>query len=72
MLSVAWGLAWCYLLIGIVVDMMNSIGVFLNLSKTIIGLTVLAIGNGLPDALITIELTKQGAGMMAISGGYSG
>ena len=44
----------------------------LNLREAYLGLTVLAIGNALPDALTTIALCKQGSATMAISGGYAG
>lgn len=71
-LSVLSGLAWTYLLVGLLIDLLNCIGVVLNLDKTFLGLTILAVGNALPDALTTIALVKQGVGTLAISGGYAG
>lgn len=66
------GLMYTYLLIGVLIDQLNALGTILNLDNTYLGLTILAIGNALPDALTTISLFKQGAGKMAISGAYAG
>ena len=66
------GLMYTYLLIGILVDLLNTIGILLCLDNTYLGLTILAVGNALPDAFTTIALVKKGAGTMAISGGYAG
>ena len=71
-LGVVSGLMWSYLLIGTLIDILSVIGVALNLEEAYLGLTILAIGNALPDALTTIALIKAGAGTMAISGGYAG
>lgn len=72
LMGVVSGLMWTYLLIGGLIDMLELLGVVLNLPETYLGLTILAIGNALPDALTTISLCKEGAGVMAISGGYAG
>ena len=71
-IGVVSGLAWTYLLVGILIDLLGVLGLILNLDKAYLGLTILAIGNALPDALTTLALIKQGAGTMAISGGYAG
>lgn len=71
-LGVVVGLMYTYIFVGILIDMLNTLGVLLGLDNTYLGLTILAIGNALPDALTTIALVKQGAGTMAISGGYAG
>jgi sodium/potassium/calcium exchanger 6 len=71
-LGVIGGLMWTYLLVNVLVDLLTCIGVILNLDNTYLGLTILAIGNALPDALTTIALCKQGAGTLALSGGYAG
>ena len=52
--------------------MLGAVGILLNLDTTFLGLTILAVGNALPDALTTLTLVKQGFGTMAISGGYAG
>ena len=66
------GLAWTYLLVDILIDLLGVLGLILNLDKAYLGLTILAIGNALPDALTTLALIKQGVGTMAISGAYAG
>ena len=71
-LGVVSGLMWSYLLIGTLIDLLGVIGVVLNLSTTFLGLTILAIGNALPDALTTVALAKNGLATMAISGGVAG
>lgn len=71
-MAVISGLMWTKVLVGVLIDMLNSLGVILNLSEAYLGLTILAVGNALPDALTTVSLCQQGAGTMAISGGYAG
>ena len=66
------GLMWTSVLVGTLIDLLEMIGVVENLDETFLGLTVLAIGNALPDALTTVSLVKQGMGTLAISGGYAG
>lgn len=71
-LAIASGLAWTYILVEILIDILNGVGIILNLDKAYLGLTVLAIGNALPDAFTTITLSSQGYGVLAISGAYAG
>lgn len=71
-MGVLAGLLWTKVMIGLLIDILSTLGVILNLTEAFLGLTILAIGNALPDALTTISLVKQGAGTMAISGGYAG
>ena len=66
------GLMWSYLMIECLIDLLDSIGIILNLQKAYLGLTILAIGNALPDALTTIALSAEGFGVLAISGGIAG
>jgi sodium/potassium/calcium exchanger 6 len=66
------GLMWTYLLIGTLIDLIECTGILLNLNKTFLGLTVLAVGSSIPDALTTITLCKQLESIMAISGAYAG
>ena len=73
LVGVIAGLLWTYLLVGLLIDMLNALGIFLNLDSTFLGLTILAVGNALPDALTTISLaTDPKAVTMAVSGGYAG
>ena len=72
LLSMVGSLMWTYLLVGSMIDLMECIGIVLNLQKTFLGLTILAIGASIPDALTTIHLCKQSESIMAISGAYAG
>lgn len=71
-LGVLAGLLWTYVLVGFLIDLLNCFGVLLGLDNTYLGLTILAVGNALPDALTTISLVNAGQGTMAIAGGYAG
>jgi len=43
-----------------------------KLSPTYIALTIIAVGNALPDALITIALSTKGQAKLGITGSYAG
>ena len=55
-----WGLLWTYIATKILIDLLNAFIVVFKLNNTYMGLTVLGIGNALPDALTTIALAKEG------------
>ena len=71
-MGVIAGLMWSYILVGLLIDMLDAFGILLGLDNTFIGLTILAIGNSMPDAMMTLALMREGQGVMAISGGYAG
>ena len=60
---------YTYILVGILIDMLNSVGVLLDLDKTYLGLTILAVGNALPDALTTIAMIKKAAAIVNTKNG---
>jgi len=70
--GVASGLFWSYLLLGALIDLLETLGIVFNLSEVFMGLTIVGIGNSLPDAITTLVLIRQGAGKTAISAGYAG
>ena len=72
LLGCASSCCWMYLLIEMLIDMLNTLGMVMNLESSFLGFTILAIGNALPDALNTLALSKSGQGIMAISGAYNG
>ena len=45
---------------GVLVDLLTFIGKLTGLSSTYLGLTIIAVGNALPDGLTTIALAKKG------------
>jgi sodium/potassium/calcium exchanger 6 len=69
--SLAVSFLWLYVLASLALDATACLRILFNLDQSYLGLTVLAIGNALPDALTTITLCKQGAGTMALSAGHS-
>ena len=71
-LSTVNGILWTKFLCSILVDLLTFIGVLTNLSTTYLGLTIIAVGNALPDGLTTIAIAKQGQAMMGITGGVAG
>ena len=66
------GILWTKFLCSILVDLLTFVGVLTNLSTTYLGLTIIAVGNALPDGLTTIAIAKQGQAMMGITGGVAG
>jgi Ca2+/Na+ antiporter len=65
-------LVWTYLVSGILVDLLQFLGMLSKLSSTYLALTVIAVGNALPDGVTTISLSKQGYAVMGLTGGYAG
>ena len=66
------GFIWTYYVSGLMIDALSFIGVLTKLSATYLALTIIAIGNALPDALLTIALAKKGKAELGITGGYAG
>ena len=50
------GFIWLYYVSGVLIDVLNFLGVISKLNATYLALTVIAVGNALPDTLITIAL----------------
>lgn len=42
------------------IDLLNTFIVVFKLNQTYMGLTILGVGNALPDALTTVALAKKG------------
>lgn len=57
-LSIYISLAWTYLAVDILVDALQTMGMISDLEKSYLGLTVLSMGNALPDAVTTYALAK--------------
>ena len=55
-----YGLLWTYVASSMLIDLLGLYVVVFRLDTTFMGLTVLGIGNALPDALTTIALAKKG------------
>jgi sodium/potassium/calcium exchanger 6 len=65
------GLMWTYILSDILIDLLNVFSVIFKLDNSYMGITVLGIGNSLPDALVTITLAKKGFAQMGLTGCYA-
>lgn len=59
-LALFTGLIWSYIVISILIDILTCIGIIAKISAVFLGLTIIAIGNALPDGLVTIALAKEG------------
>jgi len=66
------GFFWTSYVSGLLIDLLTFIGVITKLSPTYLALTIIGVGNALPDALITIQLAKSGKAQMGITGSYAG
>jgi Ca2+/Na+ antiporter len=71
-LSAIIGLIWTYIIHAILIDLLTIIGIIAKLDSTYLGLTILAVGNALPDSLTVISLSKKGYAIMGITGVYAG
>ena len=54
------------------ISLLHVIGIMLNLSDFILGLTVLAFGNSVGDLMSNISMTKNGFGRMGLSACFGG
>lgn len=72
LLSIFCGILWTKLCCGALVNLLSFVGLLTNLSTTYLGLTILAVGNALPDGLTTISIAKQGQAIMGLTGGIAG
>ena len=66
------GLIWSYVVSSILIDLLSMIGIIARLDSTYLGLTILAVGNALPDSLTVVSLSKKGYAIMGITGVYAG
>ena len=54
------------------IDILTTIGVLTKLSCIYLALTIIAVGNALPDAIVTISMAKKGKVLLGITGSYAG
>ena len=70
-LGLFMSIIWTYLISTILIDLLQMWTIFTGISATYMGLTVIAVGSALPDAITTLALSGKGYGDMAITGNYS-
>jgi solute carrier family 24 (sodium/potassium/calcium exchanger), member 6 len=65
-------IAWISTIAGEVVGVLKALGVILNISDAILGLTIFAVGNSLGDLVADITVAKLGFPVMALSACFGG
>lgn len=61
------GVTWIYVISMEIVVLLQAVGVVFNISDAILGLTILAWGNGLLDFLANLNIARKGYPRMALS-----
>lgn len=64
--------AWTFTFASEVVNLLKSIGILLNVSDVILGLTVLALGNSLGDFVANLSMARQGFPRIGVSACFGG
>ncbi|KAI8807628.1 Sodium/calcium exchanger protein-domain-containing protein [Cladochytrium replicatum] len=57
---------WIFMVAGELVNLLQSLGLIMGLSETLVGLTILAVGNSMGDLLTNISIAKLGFPAMAV------
>eukprot|EP00002_Diphylleia_rotans_P021974 TRINITY_DN4290_c0_g1_i1.p1 TRINITY_DN4290_c0_g1~~TRINITY_DN4290_c0_g1_i1.p1 ORF type:complete len:805 (+),score=184.59 TRINITY_DN4290_c0_g1_i1:63-2477(+) len=65
-------MAWIYVIANELVSLLQSFGLILSLSEYILGVTVLAWGNSMPDLVADVVMARQGYPQMALGHCYGG
>jgi sodium/potassium/calcium exchanger 6 len=68
----AVSISWISTIAGEVVGVLKALGVILNISDAILGLTIFAVGNSLSDLVANVTVAKLGFPFMALSACFGG
>ena len=68
----AVSIAWISTIAGEVVGVLKALGIILNISDAILGLTIFAVGNSLGDLVADITVARLGYPVMALSACFGG
>ncbi|CAN9172559.1 unnamed protein product [Alternaria sp. RS040] len=71
-LGFAVAIAWITTIANEVVGVLRTLGVILNMSDAILGLTIFAVGNSLADLVADITVARLGFPIMALSACFGG
>lgn len=71
-LSFFSSVAWIYAIANELVNILSVLGVLLNISQSLLGLTVLAWGNSIGDLVANRSVAKKGKVAMAVSASFGG
>ena len=63
---------WIYFIANELVTILNTLGILMGISNSVLGLTVLAWANSAPDTVSIVGVAKAGYVQMAIGGVYAG
>jgi sodium/potassium/calcium exchanger 6 len=66
------GICWIATIANEVVSLLKTLGVILNISDSLLGLTVFAVGNSLGDLVADITVARLGYPVMALSACFGG
>lgn len=66
------GICWIGIIADEVVSLLKTLGVILNISDSLLGLTVFAVGNSLSDLVADITVARLGYPVMALSACFGG
>ncbi|KAL1842281.1 hypothetical protein VTJ49DRAFT_5666 [Mycothermus thermophilus] len=66
------GVAWISTIAGEVVGVLKALGVILDISEAILGLTVFAVGNSLGDLVADVTIARLGLPVMALAACFGG
>jgi sodium/potassium/calcium exchanger 6 len=72
LLGFAVSIAWISTIANEVVGVLRTLGVILNMSDAILGLTIFAVGNSLGDLVADITVARLGFPIMALSACFGG
>jgi len=70
--SFAMSIIWIWAVAQVLIDILQLIGILLNIPATFLGMTLLSLGNSLPDLTLNCALAKSGYGEMGIAGSIAG
>lgn len=65
-------LCWSYIVVNEIIGLLKTFGYILNISEILLGVTILTVGNGLPDVISSYLLSRKGFGRLAMSAAYAG
>ncbi len=70
--SFIMSICWIWLISNMLVSILELIGVIFDLTKPFLAMTILSIGNSLPDLALNTQLARSGLGEMGLAGSIAG